>query len=221
MQLTEAIPKLSRNDRRLITRDPFLIIMSGYVVLIALLARYGVPWFTDWLINATGVDLTPYYPLLTSLLILFPQFTGVVFGFLLLDERDQHTLDAMMVTPLPLRVFLIYRVSAAILMAFLLALVTLAIYNPSGLTLLQSVVVCAFGCCVLGRVHALPRLDCGEQSGRVRAGEDIRHVGHDSAGGFLHPGAVAVPARLLPVLLDLARRYGWRVRAEAAGGSMR
>ncbi len=145
MQFTEAIPALSRNDRRLITRDPFLIVMSLYVVFIAALARFGLPWLTDWLLTATGFDLADYYPLIASLVILFPQFVGIVFGFLLLDERDQHTLDAMLVTPLPLRTFLGYRVIAAVLLSFVMAVVTVLIYNLGGFSVMQALVICLSG----------------------------------------------------------------------------
>ncbi len=145
MNFAEAFPTLSRNDGRLVTRDPFLIVMSGYVLILAMVVRFGLPWLTGFLLAQLNFDLTPYYPLVTSLLVLWPQFTGIVFGFLLLDERDQHTLSAMQVTPLPLRTFLLYRVVAAALLAFVMAVVTLLIVNPSGLTAVQILLICAGG----------------------------------------------------------------------------
>lgn len=39
---------------------------------------------------------------------------GVVTGFLLLDERDDRTLTALQVTPLPLRAYIFYRVTVPI-----------------------------------------------------------------------------------------------------------
>lgn len=142
MQLTNAIPTLTRNDRRLITRDPFLIVLSLYVLFIGALARFGLPRLTDWLLAAIGFNLADYYALIASLLILFPQFVGIVFGFLLLDERDQRTMDAMLVTPLLLRTLLAYRVLAAVLLSFAMAVATVLIYNPASLTMVQALVIC-------------------------------------------------------------------------------
>lgn len=145
MNFQSAFPTLSRNDRRLIVRDPFLLLLSGYFLVLAVIARAGLPWITGVLLREFGFDLTPYYPLVAGELVLLPQFIGIVFGFLLLDERDQHTLDAMLVTSLPIRTFLLYRVTAAILLAFVMSVFTLLIVNPSALTLVEILVICAGG----------------------------------------------------------------------------
>jgi fluoroquinolone transport system permease protein len=145
MHFSTAFPTLSRNDRRLIVRDPFLVLLSGYVLFMAVLLRIGLPWVTRVLMAEFGFDLTPYYPLVAGELVLFPQFIGLVFGFLLLDERDHHTLEAMLVTSLPLRTFLLYRMTAAALLAFVMAVVTLLIVNPSGLSAVEILLVSAGG----------------------------------------------------------------------------
>lgn len=145
MHFTAAFPTLSHNDRRLIVRDPFLVLMSGYVLIMAVVFRFGLPWVTGVLMDEFGFDLTPYYPLIAGELVLFPQFTGIVFGFLLLDERDHHTLAAMLVTPLPLNAFLLYRIVVAALLAFVMAVATLLIVNPSGLSAVEILLVCAGG----------------------------------------------------------------------------
>lgn len=46
-----------------------------------------------------------------------PDLVGMVIGFLLLDERDTQTLDALRVTPLSMRRYLAYRISAPLLIA--------------------------------------------------------------------------------------------------------
>jgi fluoroquinolone transport system permease protein len=78
----------------------------------ALLYRFGVPALTAWLLGRWGIDLTAYYDLLMSFYVLLaPAMVGMVAGFLLLDERDDRTLLAMMVTPVSPVSFLAYRVS--------------------------------------------------------------------------------------------------------------
>ena len=46
-----------------------------------------------------------------------PGIVGMVIGFLLLDERDAHTLTALRVTPLSIRGYLAYRLTMPLLLA--------------------------------------------------------------------------------------------------------
>ena len=58
-----------------------------------------------------GFHLDAYFPLLMSFLPLVAAgMTGTVVGFLLLDQRDDHTMTALLVTPLSLGDYLRYRV---------------------------------------------------------------------------------------------------------------
>ena len=90
-------------DARTIGRDallrwvlalPLLIILPMRLVLPAVLARIGA---------ALGADLLPLYTPIASaaLLLLTPVLYGMIIGFLLLDQRDDQTLVALQVTPLP------------------------------------------------------------------------------------------------------------------------
>ena len=56
---------------------------------------------------------------------------GMVVGFLLLDERDAHTLTALRVTPLSMRRYLAYRVTVPLLLA---TASTLLGYSMIGIT---------------------------------------------------------------------------------------
>lgn len=131
MQFTSAVRTLGRNDRKLVQRDSFLLFMVGYVLLIALGLRFAVPWLDGLLAEQTGFDLTPYYPVIAGWLmaIIGPQIAGTVFGFLLLEEKDDNTLEALLVTPLSLNTFLLYRVLVATVLGIVLAIVTLLIMD--------------------------------------------------------------------------------------------
>jgi fluoroquinolone transport system permease protein len=145
MQVTSVFRRLGRNDTRLIGRDSFMVMVIGYILIMAAILRFAVPWVTGRALAELHLDLRPYYPLIASYLALAlsPQIAGYLFGFLLLDERDGHTLKAMLVTPLPLDTFILYRILVASLLAFVLAMATLWIMNLMAFSLGEILLVAA------------------------------------------------------------------------------
>ena len=106
------------NDSRLILRDSFLRMMAAMIVLIALGLRFGLPPLTGYL---DGLGLLPgamgtepashYFPLALAYFSLFdgPLLVGFIFGFVVLDEKEDRTLDAMAVTPVALVDYMLWR----------------------------------------------------------------------------------------------------------------
>ena len=106
------------NDSRLILRDSFLRMMAAMIVLIALGLRFGLPPLTGYL---EGLSLLPgalgtepashYFPLALAYFSLFdgPLLVGFIFGFVVLDEKEDRTLDAMAVTPVALVDYMLWR----------------------------------------------------------------------------------------------------------------
>lgn len=142
MRALRALRALGPIDLRNVFRDSALAWMVLIPVLTAVLLRWGVPPLAERLLGQFGFDLRPYYPVLLSYLVVLmtPVVFGVVIGFLLLDERDDRTLMALRVTPLPLTGYLAYRVAAPIVLAFALTFVLLPIVGlgapgPSGVAL--------------------------------------------------------------------------------------
>lgn len=106
---------LSGADLKQIRRDELLQFFLIYPLLLGVLLRWLIPWATE---RAAGfLDLTPYYVLLVSFfgLLVIPQLVGLLVGTLLLDERDEHTLTALMVTPMPMQSYALYRVLTPVL----------------------------------------------------------------------------------------------------------
>lgn len=119
-------------DLKNIRRDALLAWVMLFPMLLALLLRYGAPALQEVLQVQLAFDLTPYYPLLMSGYVMTaPSIVGMVTGFLLLDERDARVMTALLVTPLAPRTYLAYRLSAPLLVGFV---VTLACYPLAGLT---------------------------------------------------------------------------------------
>lgn len=100
---------LASGDGRNVARDPLLRWMIVLPFALVPLARWGVPALGAALAARYGFDLRPYHPLILSFLVLvMPGLVGMVVAFLLLDQRDDGTLAALRVTPLPFRDYLAY-----------------------------------------------------------------------------------------------------------------
>lgn len=105
--------------------------MLGLIVLIAVVLRFGLPWLNGYLEERGTLpnetlqkSLADFYPLIIAFMIVFqgPMIAGALFGFSLLDERDDSTIKAMLVTPVPFNRYALYRVSVPIVIGFLTVL---------------------------------------------------------------------------------------------------
>ena len=118
-------------DLKNIRRDALLMWMPVMPLMMVLAMRIAVAPMTEFAQTQFDFDLVPYYPLLVSFyLLLAPGIVGFVIGFLLLDERDDHTLTALMVTPLPMTGYLLYLISVPMILGLTM---TLAGYPLLGL----------------------------------------------------------------------------------------
>jgi fluoroquinolone transport system permease protein len=120
---------LSRIDALSIRRDSLLRGMIVVPLGLALAARWVLPGLVEQIGILLGLDLLGYYPSFIGyvLLLLPPTIGGMVIGFLVLDQRDDQTLLALRVTPLPLSGYLVYRLSLPMLLSLLMTLVAFPI----------------------------------------------------------------------------------------------
>jgi fluoroquinolone transport system permease protein len=142
-------------DARSIARDSLLRWMVVLAPAIGLVFRFGAPRIDGMLERELGFHLTPYFPLLMSFLPLIAAgMAGTVVGFLLLDQRDDQTLTAILVTPLRLGGYLQYRLTGVILVSVALGSIMVPLAGLSETTLLQ-VVVSAVVAAPLAPIYAV------------------------------------------------------------------
>jgi fluoroquinolone transport system permease protein len=132
MRAVRALRALGPVDGRNLARDPLLRGLCVAPVLLAAGMRWVGPPLVDRVGGMFGADLAPLYPHLMGffLLAFLPLLVGMVVGFLLLDQRDDGTLAALSVTPLPVAAYLGYRLAVPVLASVLL---TLALFPLAGL----------------------------------------------------------------------------------------
>lgn len=150
------IGQLLQNDMKLIGRDSFMSGMIGYILVMAVVVRLALPGLTANVLATRDFDLTPYFPLLVSYLALTmgAVLAGTIFGFILLEERDDNTLKAMLVSPLPMSQYLAYRVGVPMGLGFLLVVAVVLIINAALIPLWQLLLI-AVGACFFAPATAL------------------------------------------------------------------
>jgi fluoroquinolone transport system permease protein len=101
-----AILGILRADGLRLARDRFLVGTALYIVVLSVGMRWLLPWVTAEVNARLAFDLEPYHPLFMShmIVVLAGLTGGFVGGFLLLEGREDRTVKAQLVTPVPLSV---------------------------------------------------------------------------------------------------------------------
>lgn len=131
MNAATILRSLGPIDLRSVRRDSLLKWMVLMPLFMALVLRLALPPLTASLLAQDGFDLTPYYPVIASyfLVALTPMVLGVLIGFLLLDEKDDSTLTALQVTPMPLSSYVAYRVAIPVILTIVLMFAVFPLAN--------------------------------------------------------------------------------------------
>lgn len=96
-------------------RDPMMFFMLIYPLFFGALGRYLVPWLAES--GSLNVDM--YADLiLAALALMTPVIFGAVLAFSILDDRDDHILTSIKVTPLSLNQFLSFRFGLVFTVSF-------------------------------------------------------------------------------------------------------
>ncbi len=151
MQIIKHARSLIKKDFRLILRDSFLIFMSFFIVVISVVLRFGLPLLDKYLVQR---EILPYwsiaslasiYPLIISFLAVFQGslIIGTIFGFALLDEKDDNTLRAMLVTPLSFTQYILFRIFVPMIIATATVIVQVLFIGQAILPIGKLIVIAA------------------------------------------------------------------------------
>lgn len=125
-----------RNDWYNVRRDSLLVYMFTVPWIIVLLLRLIIPPAEAWFYINYKIILEHYYPLILSFLVILqvPMVFGLIFGLMLLDEKDEGVLTVMQITPASLKSYIYYRFIFT--MVFSMVYVFLILY-ATGMTTLK------------------------------------------------------------------------------------
>lgn len=136
-------------DLKNVARDSMLPWIPFIPLVQALVIRLAVPPLATLVDERFALNLVPYYPLIVSFFLLeSPAVVGMVVGFLLLDEREERTLSALLVTPVSMGSYLFYRISIPLLLSVCATLIGYPLIGLTQVGLIDLLIVALMGACV-------------------------------------------------------------------------
>jgi len=132
-------------DYKLLKGDPMLMLSMAVPFMLWALMQFLIPWIMDRVLEQWGLDLSPYYLQAgTFFLMLIPMMMGMVYGFILLDERDGGIITAISVTPTGKSGYLKLRMGIPLVLSFAAILLFQVILDLTGnLNLIQLCLISA------------------------------------------------------------------------------
>ncbi len=113
-------------------RDPMMAFMIFYPLIFGIVGRYVLPALAE---NSV-FNVDAYADFILAVLALITPFAyGALVAFSILDDRDDHILTAINVTPLSLNQFLSFRMAMATLLAFIASIFIMWFANVGDLSL--------------------------------------------------------------------------------------
>ncbi len=96
-------------------RDSLMGFMLVYPILFGVIGRFVVPWVED--MSGFPMNTVADY-ILVMLVLLTPQVYGALIGFSILNDRDDHVLTSVRVTPLSIHQFLLFKLVIVFVLSF-------------------------------------------------------------------------------------------------------
>jgi hypothetical protein len=130
-------------DFKLLKGDPMLILSLMVPFILWALMHFLFPVLEKVVMDQWSVDISTYYRQAgTFFLMLIPMMMGMVYGFILLDERDGGMITAISVTPTGKSGYLKLRMGIPLVLSFIFIILFLLLLGLSGsLGILQLIVI--------------------------------------------------------------------------------
>lgn len=116
--------KLMRYELKNITRDQLTLTMMIYPLIMVIFGAYLIPLILEQFDPGAAI-LSASLIILIVLASLAPMLAGAILGFLLLDHKDENTLDSLRVTPVSLTHYLRFKAGYTYLLSVLSSVVIL------------------------------------------------------------------------------------------------
>jgi len=133
-----------KNDFKLIKRDKILVLMLIFIIYLAIVLRFLIPWLDGYLIEKDIYhDLSTHFPLIIAYMVIFTgvMMLGGVYAFLTLDDKDDGVIMALMTTPISPQKYLMKRLVMSAILGFVAVMFLLYVVNVEVLPLFQTIYV--------------------------------------------------------------------------------
>lgn len=130
----------------MIKRDKMLLLVCFVPILCGFLFRFGLPFFNQIMIQYIEIDLRQYYVLIDTFYgILISDMFCIVSALIILEERDDHIINGLFVTPLGKTGYLISRLGIPTLLSLIITCFLLPLFHLSSLSLHMMLLICVLG----------------------------------------------------------------------------
>lgn len=120
-------------DLKQLKGDPMLILSMMVPFILWALMYLVFPILDQAVLKQWNLDISPYYRQAgVFFLMLIPMMMGMVYGFILLDERDAGVITAISVTPTGKSGYLILRMGIPLIISFILIMLYLILLRLTG-----------------------------------------------------------------------------------------
>lgn len=132
---------LVANEFKRIGNDNLLLVMALYPILLIIMGRYLVPFLREAFLSPT-FDLANHYPALLVFFILAnPYVYGSMSAFMVLDDREERTLQAIQVTPIKISQYLIAKIFLVVVISIVTGVILTLLLNLIDITLFQALLI--------------------------------------------------------------------------------
>ena len=130
-------------DYKVLKGDPMLILSMLVPLILWALMYLLFPLLETLIMIQWSVDISPYYPQAgIFFLMIIPMMLGMVYGFVLLDERDAGVITAISVTPTGKSGYLKIRMGIPMMLSLIFILLYLYLLQLTGaLGIIQLIVI--------------------------------------------------------------------------------
>lgn len=130
----------------MIKRDKMLLLVCFVPLLCGFLFRFGLPFFNQIMIQYIEIDLRQYYVLIDTFYgILISDMFCIVSALIILEEKDDHIINGLFVTPLGKTGYLISRLGIPTLLSLIITCLLLPLFHLSSLSLHMMLLICILG----------------------------------------------------------------------------
>lgn len=132
---------LIKNELKRIGSDNLLLLMALYPILLVIMGRYLVPFLRESFLSPT-FDLANHYPAILVFFILAnPYVYGAMAAFMVLDDREERTLQAIQVTPIKVSEYLSAKISLVVIISIITGVIITLFLDLFPITFIQALVI--------------------------------------------------------------------------------
>lgn len=130
----------------MIRKDKMLLVVCFIPILCGFIFRFGLPYFNQIIIQYIHVDLKQYYSLVDVFygMVISDMFC-IVSALIILEERDDHIINGLFVTPLGKIGYLISRLGILTLLSLIITCLLLPLFHLSSLSVHMMLLICILG----------------------------------------------------------------------------